>query len=297
MTTTTGSTVPRRMLGRLLKQYRIAADVSQAKAARELQVGAQTIWRMETGQNVILKKVYIDALCKLYRLKGEEAKRIRQLHQEAEEASHITWWHQYDEQIPPHFDLYMQLEDAAQSFSAYHPSLLPGLLQTPEYRRQIIWTEFPAMATVEVERRIELHTKRVERLTSTKHPIRVSVLVDEAVLRRPAGPPEVMSDQLEHLVEADKLPNVTVRVVPFSVGMHVGTITGPFVLLDFPPHATAELTEPPTVYIQGFTGAAYLDTADKVAPYRTAYAEIQRTALDEKASHRLILDIAEELTR
>ncbi|MFI7664296.1 helix-turn-helix domain-containing protein [Nocardia sp. NPDC049526] len=291
---TTGSILPRRILARLLRDRREKAGIGVEAARKAIGVSKQTFWRMETGQPTRINPLFIIHLAQMYGVGDETADVLLGL---TEESQAKGWWHAYGDAIPKHFDLYVGLEDAAKRFSSYHTTLIPGLLQTPEYRRELHWTEFPGMPSDEVERRIELHRRRQERLHSKAKPLEMRVLLDESVLRRVQGSPEVMSAQLTHLVEASRLPNVSVRVVPLSAGRHKGVFTGSFVLLEFPRHPTAKLTEPPVVYIQGFTGALYLEKTDEVDEYRDAYAGIQRVALDEDASRGLIQQIAEELAR
>lgn len=291
---TTSSTLPRRILARLLKDKREAAGIGPDAARRAIGVSKQTFWRMETGQPTRINPLFITHLAQMYGLDDKTTDVLLGL---TEESQGKGWWHAYGDTIPKHFDLYVGLEDAAKRFSAYQATLLPGLLQTAEYRRAVIWTEYPAMPTSEVERRIEIHTRRLERLQSRTNPLEVNVLLDESVLRRVAGSPEIMAVQLTHLVDVGRSPNISVRVVPLAAGLHKGTSTGSFILLEFPRHPTAKLTEPPVVYIQGITGSLYLEKADEVDQYRDAYAGIQGVALDEAESRRLILEIAEELTR
>ncbi|MGK8521533.1 helix-turn-helix domain-containing protein [Nocardia asteroides] len=291
---TTGSTLPRRILARLLRELREAAGIDVETARKAIGVSKQTFWRMETGQPTRINPLFITHLAQMYRVDDATADVLLGL---TEESQGKGWWHAYGDAIPKHFDLYVGLEDAAKRFSSYHTMLLPGLLQTAEYRRELHWIEFPGMSPAEVDRRIELHSRRQERLHSKSNPLVLNALIDESVLRRTNGSPEVMARQLLHLVEADHLPNVSVRIVPLAAGRHRGVLTNSFVLLEFPRHPTAKLTEPPVVYIQGFTGALYLEKAEEVDQYRDAYADIQRVALDETASRKLILEIAEELTR
>ncbi|WP_406232612.1 helix-turn-helix domain-containing protein [Nocardia sp. NBC_01009] len=290
----TGSTLPRRLLGRELHGLRENAGITMDVAKAAISVGKQTIWRMETGQPVRLRFIDIERLCQVYGATPEKTQVLLGL---TEEAQGKGWWHAYGDAIPKHFDLYVGLEDAAERFSSYHTNLLPGLLQIPEYRREVIRAEFPNMETGEVERRIELASRRQARLSNDTNPIAVQVVLDELPLHRPIGGPSVMAAQLHHLAEiGQQLANVSVRIVPAGVGTHRGLLVGPFVLLDFPRHPTAKLTEPPVVYIQGFTGALYLEKADEVQQYRNAYADVQRVAMDEDDSRRLILEIAKELT-
>ena len=104
-----------------------------------------------------------------------------------------------------------------------------------------------------------------------------------------------MAGQLDSLVAAADFPNVTLRVVPFGVGLHPGLMTGPFVVLRFPPNGDGQDSEPATVYVDGFTGDLYLDKAREVEQYASAFDNIWRAALGEAASRDLIHRVAEEL--
>ena len=289
---TTGSTLPRRILARLLRDARTESGIAVDTARKAIGVSGQTFWRMETGQPTRINPLFIRHLADLYEVSEETTEVLLAL---TEESQGKGWWHAYSDEIPKHFDFYVGLEDAAKRFSSYSTLLLPGLLQTPDYRREVIWTEFPSMPTEEVERRIELSQRRQQRLRDKANPLAVNALIDASALQRVTGSHEVMAAQLDHLAEVGRLPTVTVRVVPMRTGRHIGTIAGPFVLLEFPRHPTAKLTEPPVVYIQGFTGALYLEKADEVRQYRNAYAEIQRAALDEGESRSLIRKLIKEL--
>ncbi|WP_308416892.1 Scr1 family TA system antitoxin-like transcriptional regulator [Streptomyces sp. AJS327] len=89
-----------------------------------------------------------------------------------------------------------------------------------------------------------------------------------------------------------ELPNVAIRVVPFTAGMHSGVTTGPFVILRFPVNGDGVDTEPPTVYADGYTGGLYLDKPREVEQYDAAFQDIWETALDEQASRRLLAEVS-----
>ncbi|WP_280439401.1 helix-turn-helix domain-containing protein [Nocardia cyriacigeorgica] len=292
--TMANSTLPRRILAGLLREKRIAAGISVEAARQAIGVSKQTFWRMETGQPTKINPLFISHLAQMYRVDARDTEVLLGL---TEETHAKGWWHAFGEAIPKHFDLYVGLEDAAKSFSSYHTMLLPGLLQTMDYRREVIWAEFPGMTTEEVDLRLELHKRRLERLHSRENPLQLNVLLDESVLRRRIGSPQIMADQLNHLLATDQLPHVSIRVVPLDGRRHKGVVTGHFVILEFPNHPTANLTDPPVIYIQGFTGALYLDKRAEFEQYRDAYADIQRVALDETESRRCIQAIAEEWVR
>ncbi|WP_280422308.1 helix-turn-helix domain-containing protein [Nocardia carnea] len=290
--TTTNSTLPRRILARLLREKREAAGISVETARRAIGVSKQTFWRMETGQPTRINPLFISHLAQLYRVDDETSDTLMAL---VEETHAKGWWHAFGDTIPRDFDLYIGLQDAAKRMCSYHTMLLPGLLQTTEYRREIHWAEFPGMAHEEVEQRLALHTERRARLFDNTNPLRVDTVLDEALLRRMIGSFGVTADQLRHLAQLDDLPNVSIRIVPMSARRHKGLLTGAFVLLEFPRHPTVKLTEPPVVYIEQYTGALYLEKPDEVQQYRDTYADVQRVALDREESRRLIQRLAGEL--
>lgn len=264
------------------------------EAKKAISVGKQTIWRMETGQPVRLRLIDVERLCQVY---GADDTKTAVLLGLAEEAQSKGWWNAFDDAIPQDFNLFVGLEQSAQRLTSYQPLLVPGLLQTVEYRREVLWSEFPNMETSEVERRIELSQHRKVRLADTENPIQLAIIVDELALRRPIGGPEVMASQIRHLLEFGTLENISIRLVPKSVGMHIGMITNNFVLMEFPPHPRAHLTEPPIVFVQGYTGGLYLEKASEVAIYRDACARLQRIVLAENDSRTVMTHILKELTR
>ncbi|MFI5537781.1 helix-turn-helix domain-containing protein [Nocardia sp. NPDC051900] len=287
----TGSSLPRRMLGRQLRELRIESGVSAEYARDAIDVGKQTLWRMETGQPVRLHPLFIERLCKVY---GASEERTAILLNLVEETKRTGWWHAFDDTILKDFNLFVELEATAKRLVSYQTTLLPGLLQTDEYRRALIWVRFPTMAGAEVERWIEAFRRRKSRLDNTRDPLRLDAVIDESALRRAVGGPSVMKDQLSHLLRVTTQPNISVRVVPLAAEAYAGLNVGSFVMLDFPEHPTAPLTEPPVVYMQGFTGNLYLEKPDEVRQYRQAYADILRSALDQEDSRALIRKIAEE---
>ena len=126
-------------------------------------------------------------------------------------------------------------------------------------------------------------------------PPQLTVVLNEAIVRRPVGGTQVMAAQLDSLAESAALPNVALRVVPFTAGLHHGVMSGPFVILRFPLNGDGHDSEPATVYIDGFTGALYLDKAREVERYASAFENIWSAALDQAASRELIRQAAEEL--
>ncbi|MFC5290634.1 Scr1 family TA system antitoxin-like transcriptional regulator [Actinokineospora guangxiensis] len=95
--------------------------------------------------------------------------------------------------------------------------------------------------------------------------------------------------------ELTELPNVTVQVVPFSCGLHLGVMSGPFVIMRFPTNGDGRDSEPPTVYVDGFTGDLYLDKPHEIDRYDRAFHDIRAVALNEGKSAARLEQAAKEL--
>ncbi|MEU9791100.1 helix-turn-helix transcriptional regulator [Streptomyces sparsogenes] len=284
----TGSTVPRRQLGRYLRDLRIQARLTVRAAANKLEWSEAKMWRIESGQTS-LRSHDAEAMCKVYGASQELTEALMGL---AKETKARGWWHSYGDVIPLGFDLFIGLEEAASQLWWYESELVPGLLQTEDYSRAIITADNPSEDVDEIERRVRLRIRRQALLSRATDPATLMAVLNEAVLRRPVGGKKVMADQLKHLVDVGELPNVTIKVVPFAAGLHRGMLSGPFIVLRFPPNGDGKETEPPTVYSDGYTGDLYLDKPDEVARYDEAFDNIWHTALNEQDSRDLLSTMA-----
>jgi transcriptional regulator with XRE-family HTH domain len=288
---TTGSTVPRRQLGRYLRDLRGRARLTVRAAAAALEWSEAKIWRIESGQTG-MRSHDVETMCRIY---GAPPDTTEALIGVAKETKARGWWHSYGDVIPEYFDVYIGLEEAASHFSWYESELVPGLLQTEEYARSMIRARKPGEDDAEVERRVSVRMARQTLLTRVTAPPALDFVLNEAILHRPVGGTTVMVRQLERLIEAGALPTVSVRVVPFGAGLHRGLMSGPFEILRFPANSNGRETEPPTVYVEGFTGALYLDKPHEVERYDAVFTDLGASALDETASRELITRVAREL--
>ncbi|MER8116116.1 helix-turn-helix transcriptional regulator [Streptomyces sp. NPDC094031] len=284
----TGSTVPRRQLGRNLRDLRNRARLTVRAAATKLEWSEAKMWRIETGQTP-LRSLDVQAMCLVYGAPSDLTEALMGL---AKETKARGWWHAYGDVIPEGFDVYVGLEEAAESLSLYESDLVHGLLQTDGYAREIIRTHIRGIDDADLDGRTRLRIERQSLLTRATDPLVLHAVLSEAVLRRPVGGRGVMMQQLAHLVHVSELPNVSIRVAPFAAGMHLGVVTGPFAVLRFPLTGDGVATEPPTVYADGYTGGLYLDKEREVQQYDAAFNDIWEASLDEPASRRLIAEVA-----
>ncbi|WP_328917263.1 MULTISPECIES: helix-turn-helix domain-containing protein [unclassified Streptomyces] len=286
-----GSTVPRRQLGRHLRELRNRARLTVRAASTALEWSDQKIWRIETGQTS-MRSLDVEAMCRAY---GADAEMTQALMGLAKETKGRGWWHAYGDVIPENFDLYIGLEEAAARMSQYTTELVPGLLQTKDYAHTLIREDNPNVGDEEIERRVHVRLARQALLTRVTAPPALEVALNEAVLRRPIGGRAAMSAQLEYLAEMSRLPNVSIRVVPFGVGMHAGIMSGPFTMLRFPVNGDGQPSEPPTVFVDGFTGDLYLDKSNEVERYDAAFQSIWGSALNDEETRDLLHRATKEL--
>ncbi len=260
-------------------------------AAVKLEWSEAKIWRIETGQTS-LRSLDVEAVCRVY---GAPANLTEALMGLAKETKSKGWWQAYGDAVPEWFDVYIGLEEAASQISSYESELVPGLFQAEDYARTVITADHPDDDDEEIDRRVRLRIARQTLVHRSTAPPELRVALNEGILRRPVGGPNVMARQLDQLAETADRPNVSLRVVPLSAGMHHGLLTGPFVILRFPLNGDGKDSEPPTVYADGFTGALYLDKPNEIERYTTAFDSIWHTSLDEPKSKQVIHRAAKEL--
>ncbi|BCJ55818.1 transcriptional regulator [Actinoplanes sp. NBRC 14428] len=289
MTAETGSTVPRRQAGRLMKQLRERAGISLMAAAEELEFSRARMYRIENGE-VSLRKHDVLAMCAFY---GANEQITEVLVGLARESKAKGWWHAYGDVVPAWFELYVGMETAAERLRHYAPSVIPGLLQNREYA-EWVFRKRSDLDEAGVRNAVAVRLERQELLRRhSPRPPALEVIVDEGVLRRTIADTLGMQKQLAHLVNICQRPGVSVRVVPFSAGPHIASSAGSFTILDFPTVGAAA-PEPTTIYSENLTGALYLDKPREVDTYCGIWRELEQVALDQRASEELIGAIIKE---
>ncbi|WP_035305715.1 helix-turn-helix domain-containing protein [Actinokineospora inagensis] len=289
---TTGSTVPRRQLGRHLRDLRGRARLTVKSAAKALEWSETKIWRIENGHTA-MRSLDTEAMCRVYGASAEVTEYLMGLSKKTKEQG---WWHSaYGNVIPDGFGLYIGLEEVASSMQWYEKDLVPGLFQISDYARVLIQHHVPTPPPEQVERSVELRAARSALLTRVSARPTIRLALNEGILRTPVGGPDVMARQLTHLAEMARLDTVSLRVVPFAQGMHLGLLSGPFVILRFPDNGTRE-GEPPVVYSENLVGELFLDKPLEVEHYDAAFESIWNAALSEQDSMRLVQQIQKEFT-
>ncbi|SDY20650.1 Helix-turn-helix domain-containing protein [Micromonospora pattaloongensis] len=280
MTERRSPTIRRRRLGAELRRRREAAGVTIDGVAELLECSASKVSRIETGHTSATPRDVRDMLA-IYGTAGAERDELVQI---AREARQKGWWHPYSTVLT---GAYVGLEAAASSVRAYEQQVVPGLLQTADYARAMIRAARPDITADEVERRVRVRLGR-QSLLIQDDPIDLRVVLDEAVLSRPVGGDAVMRAQLERLLEAAELPNVTLQILPFDAGAHAG-MDGTFAILDFP-----EPNDPAVVYAENATGGLFLEKAEELRKYVFIFDHVCAAALRPEESVSVIAKLAKE---
>ncbi len=277
--TGTSPTVRQRELGKRLRELRGQHDLTVEDVAEKLLCSATKISRLETGARRPSLRDVRD-LCSIYGVDESTSAEFMRLAKGAREQG---WWTQYEDL---RLDPLIGLEQDATAITCYSMYYVPALLQTAEYARAIIRAIAPKMDLEILHQRVEARMRRQQLLDGADSP-RYRVLLDEALLHRPVGGPELMADQLDKVLEAARHHKATVQVIPYAAGAHAAS-DGYFILLEFDDQNLS-----PVVFLEGLTGIHFRERKDEIARYREAIEYLRDSALSTQDSLSLISKASE----
>ncbi|MFF5127202.1 helix-turn-helix domain-containing protein [Streptomyces syringium] len=277
-------TARRRRLAIELKKLREDHKLTCNEVGEALDWSGSKVNRLETGSGRV-QPSDVDALCRFYCTTDELREFLKQL---AKDSKLRGWWQAHGTAVPPWFSVYVGLEQGASSLRQYQCELVPGLLQTPAYTAELHRVT-NQLAGEELERHVNVRMERQEILHG-EDPTDLWAIVHESVLRHHVGGRAVMREQLERMLMASQLKNVTLQVLPFNAGSYPAT--GAFTILGFP-----EQADPDVVYRDGLTDAVYLEASADVSQYAKAFDTLRATASSPPQSALLIKHVLEEYSR
>lgn len=225
----------RRQLGKMWQSLRKQAGLTFEEACRRLEISVGRMSRLENGEtapDIVLAKGLLD-------LYGVPVNDWEPVLERVREAKKKGWWQAYGLKARG----FIALEAAATSVRSFELAHIPGLLQIEEFARAGFRSAASHRPDDWIENAVQARMVRQRRLVEDQ-PLRLDAIIDEAVLVRPVGPAELMRAQLYNLVAMAELPNVTVQMVPFTAGLHVGC-DGSFSLLSFEEGADVAFMESP----------------------------------------------------
>lgn len=283
-----GPTARRIVLGSHLRRLRERAGVKRADAAYAIRGSDSKMSRLESGKVGFKRRDVADLLTMYGVGEGPEREQVLSM---TEESNASGWWARYNDVVPGWFEDFVGLEGSASRISGYELLFVPGLLQTEEYARAVVSggrpLDVPLGERANVEKRLEVRLRR-QRVLHRKDAPTFWIVLDEAVLRRPVGGPEVCRKQFEHLLELATLPNVVIQLLPWALSGYAAEHA--FSMLRF-----AEPELPDLVYLEEMTGASYLDKRADVERYGRAMDRLTVDALSPDQSKQAIQKIINEI--
>ncbi|WP_443300311.1 helix-turn-helix domain-containing protein [Streptomyces sp. IBSNAI002] len=263
------STSPRAMLGTELRVARERAGLSQLALGEKLFVSGSYVGQMEAGT----RRITLELAHAIDEILKTDGFFVRNCDAGAKS------------KYPDHFTEAAEAEALATAIREFAPLIIPGLLQTEAYAREVFLAYQPTATAEVIDDLIANRLARTALLTDPTTPLLWAVL-DEAVLRRVVGGPAVMAEALGHIVTLIRARRIIVQVVPFSAGAHAA-LAGTIKLMSFE-------DAPPLAYVTGMGTGRLLDDPATVAHHTLTYDLLTASALSPTQSLALIESTAED---
>lgn len=263
-----------------LRQQRETLGLTQREVAEALDWSQSKLIRIERGP-VGISVTDVRALLQQYGVTDRQ--QVDTLVELARASKKPGWWDRYRDFYPAQVLTFLSLESSSVRIRKYQGLTVPAILQHPDYARAIISAVIHD--PVSADRDLEIRVAR-RQLVGPDGPELLFIL-DESVLHRRVGSPETMHTQLLWLMEMHQQPNVTIQIVPFSIGVHRG-MKGSFTIF--------ELSEAQDDYAlqleEPYVDRLIQEASDETREYVSIFRELEKIALPAEESMALIARIA-----
>jgi transcriptional regulator with XRE-family HTH domain len=277
-------TVRRRRLGHELRELREQAGLTLDEASAQLEdFSAAKISRIETAR-VGVRLRDVEALLDLYGV--HDAQRRANLLTLTRESRQRGWWEQFSDAIPWFQELYVGLEAEAVFIRMLSTQVISGLFQTEAYAREVLKVIWASESPEQIDRRVEFRLARQEILERRDRP-QIHCVLEESILKRPVGSHETLRAQLQRLAELAGFPNISIRVLPHSIGVHPG-IDGAFQILELAPPDRS------LVHVEYRAGGIYMEREEEVKLYSDIFMHLEEAAMTSEQSLALIRTLSGE---
>lgn len=281
-----GPAVQRRRLRAELRRARLDTGLTQEQVATAMDWSLSKLIRIENG-SVNISTNDLKAILQHYKITDEG--RIAELIALSRAARERSWWSTYRDSAPPRLLQLLEYEASAYIARNFQPLVVPGLLQTEEYARVSSRQLDPQMSASRVEALVEIRMKRQELLKRADAPL-LFFIMDEAVVRRAVGGKDVMRRQLQRMIDAADLTNVTIEIVPFSAGLLPG-LQSQFLIYEFPDAADDDV-----LYLEDGRGALLSrDDTDEILKLREEFEKLREASLGPEGSIAFLRTLTGEL--
>ncbi|MGW0933262.1 helix-turn-helix domain-containing protein [Streptomyces sp. NPDC002644] len=281
-------TVRRRRLGAKLRELRGDWTLEEVAEKSGGRVVASKLSRWENARNAA-RSGDVEAVLDLYAELGRDvtAELREALLSLTREGSRRGWWQSYRSILTPEYEDLISLEAEATSVRTWQIGVIPGLLQTGDYARELITSVGMTEAVkARVDALVEVRLAR-QAVLSHDTPLNLWAIIGEAALHTRCVGDGVMRDQLGRLLSLSRRPNITLQILPIDAPPHVGQM-GSYTILGFGDHTDLDvgLTE-------GLTSMLYVEDREQVGVYRDAFERLRATALSPEASAEKIAEMKE----
>ncbi|MEU9607321.1 helix-turn-helix transcriptional regulator [Streptomyces sp. NPDC048057] len=266
------------ILGGKLRELRTTAGLDPADVDRRLGFSRSKTSRIELGRHGC-KRADALAFLQLYGVADEGV--VDEFIRLVEQSHRPDWWHSFSDVLSGFFQPLVALEGAAERIRTYEPFYVPGLLQVPQYTHAVIKAGPGRLLSHEAVRRVELRQERQHQLDQPDAP-RLWAIIDESVLLRTVGGPEVMRTQLRHLLAMMERPRITLQIAPLDVSAAVGVGTG----VTFLRFALGDLKD--AVYIEHLMDSTFSQKPSMVEEYRNMLDRLGACALTPVESAKVL---------
>jgi transcriptional regulator with XRE-family HTH domain len=277
-------TVRSRRVGTELRRLREAAGVTTAQAAEVLSCSPAKISRIENG---IVSVRVVDLRLLLDRYGDQDPEHRAYLERLARESNKHGWWQDYGDTIPPYYADFIGLETDASYIKTWEATIVPGLLQTPEYARAVMLANPAMISPDKLENFISIRLERQARLEQGTD-VRLDAVIWEAALITTVGSDEIQHGQLGRLLELMDRPNISVQVLPLEAG-DKANMSGSFVMFSFGREQSVS-----TVFVETLTSSQYLERDQELRGYTLVFDALRSAALSPAAS---VMRIRQQLER
>ncbi|MFD7508494.1 helix-turn-helix domain-containing protein [Streptomyces sp. NPDC059853] len=277
----------RRKLGGELRRLRDRFGLTTEDVAAHLKCHATKVSRFELGKRSVTRRDF-EALMELYDVGDEQRAELTE-HMIRGKQRVPPWWDAYSDVLTVNYSEYIAYEAEAVRGGEYQSLLIPGLLQTRDYAHAVTEGGYASLGPDQVDSLVDVRMRRQQRLTE-EEPLLFEGVMTEAALRLQIGGPEVMREQLRTLARTAELPNVSVRIIPFTAGAKAA-VTGGFSLFGTDADADADVA---------FTESAESATTLKDSPIvlrllNRQFRNLSAAALSQEDSHDMVRRIEKEL--
>jgi hypothetical protein len=230
----------------------------------------------------------VERLLDYYKITGDRRRLLLDL---AVDATQKGWWEEYGSTISEDYQQFIGLEHEATAMAIWHVDVVPGLLQTETYARQIIssYSRVEPVAPGLIGRLVRVRMRRKQVLS--RDTLGISVVLDESVLMRKIGTSAIMREQLLYLAEIADRPGVELRILPLDADH---TVVGEsFVIFGFGTEDSEALLQD-VVSTEQMRSGFILEGERETYLHRIAFQMLAAASLDPVDSKARILEAADK---